>query len=145
VHLDSFQCFEKFIALTGRQNGASCIYVMLLPEGGGKGPVHPVIFPGMLKSRGFLTTPHTKAAAQTLFSVSLGGNDLFKTDTLRLHYTSYTIPGRDYNYHVPTRAPWTSRALNTTTPRSTARSRSFPRNARCRSPWCIARTCIHRG
>eukprot|EP00913_Durusdinium_trenchii_P022542 g21174.t1 len=158
VHLDSFQCFEKFIALTGRQNGASCIYVMLLPEGGGKGPVHPVIFPdarlgglrargnapstrrsgsdsdggdgsimfstflsfpartaavrstprfprfswrsqGMLKSRGFLTTPHTKAAAQTLFSVSLGGNDLFKTDTLRLHYTSYTIPGRDYNYH----------------------------------------------
>ena len=24
MHLDSFQCFEKFIAITGRQNGASC-------------------------------------------------------------------------------------------------------------------------
>ena len=24
VHLDSFRCFEKFVALTGRRNGASC-------------------------------------------------------------------------------------------------------------------------
>lgn len=42
----------------------------------------------MLASSGFITTPRTQAAAQTLFSVSLAGNDLFKTDILRVHYTS---------------------------------------------------------
>lgn len=42
----------------------------------------------MLTSSGFITTPRTQAAAQTLFSVSLAGNDLFKTDILRVHYTS---------------------------------------------------------
>ena len=47
--------------------------------------------------------PRTQKAAQTLYSVSLGGNDLFKTDVLRVHYTSYIVPGRDYSYHVPTR------------------------------------------
>jgi len=103
VHLDSCRCFEKFVALTGRRNGASCIYVMLLPSGGGKGPIHSLIFPEMLASSGFINTPRTQAAAQTLFSVSLAGNDLFKTDILRVHYTSYIVPGRDYAYHVATR------------------------------------------
>ncbi|CAL1147798.1 unnamed protein product, partial [Cladocopium goreaui] len=103
IHLDSLQCFEHFLAITGRRNGASCIYVMLLPNGGGKGPIHSLIFPEMLASSGFITTPRTQAAAQTLFSVSLAGNDLFKTDILRVHYTSYIVPGRDYAYHVPTR------------------------------------------
>lgn len=42
----------------------------------------------MLASSGFINTPRTQAAAQTLFSVSLAGNDLFKTDILRVHYTS---------------------------------------------------------
>lgn len=42
----------------------------------------------MLASTGFINTPRTQAAAQTLFSVSLAGNDLFTTDILRVHYTS---------------------------------------------------------
>ncbi|CAJ1418604.1 unnamed protein product [Effrenium voratum] len=102
VHLDSLQSFEKFLALTGRQDGASCIYVMVLAPDG-RGPIHSVSFPEMAVSRSFVHTPRTRAAAQALFSVSLGQNDHFKTDTLRVHYTSYIVPGRDYAYHVPTR------------------------------------------
>ena len=34
VQLDSLHCFENFLALEGRQNGASCVFVMLLPDAG---------------------------------------------------------------------------------------------------------------
>ncbi|CAJ1407091.1 unnamed protein product [Effrenium voratum] len=96
VHLDSLQSFEKFLALTGRQDGASCTATPKEAEA--------VKFHGeMAVSRSFVHTPRTRAAAQALFSVSLGQNDHFKTDTLRVHYTSYIVPGRDYAYHVPTR------------------------------------------
>jgi len=102
VHLDSLHCFEKFLALEGRESGVMRIYIMPLANGS-PGPVHSVIFPEMRVSTGFVHTPRTQAAAKSLYSVSLGGNDLFKTETLRLHYTSYTVPGRDYAYHVPTK------------------------------------------
>ena len=34
VQLDSARCFESFLALEGRQAGASCVFVMLLPASG---------------------------------------------------------------------------------------------------------------
>jgi len=101
VHLDSHHCFEQFMVVQGREEGICQIWILFYSDVGAA-TVHKVVFPEA-SPVGSFNTPRTLAAAKCLYAVSLGETPDFKTETIRLHYTSYTVPGRDYAYHVPTK------------------------------------------
>lgn len=76
IKVDGAQCFEKFIAVEGRRGGFSQIWLF--------DPTQPKQTRRELK---FDESAHT---------VWLGPNKEFKSDTVRIKYTSLTSPKRDY-------------------------------------------------
>lgn len=102
VKLESHHCFRRFMAVEGREGGEPRIYVHDYGEGAGP-PVHAIAFPDSAAHSGRVLTPRGAQAARAVFSVGLSSNMLFDTDVLRYSYSSFTVPGLKYEYHVPSR------------------------------------------
>jgi len=104
IKLDSHCCFLNFMVLEGREKGEPRIFVHNYGEGdASQPPVHRIEFPDAAAHSGRVLTPRGAMAARAVFSVGLTGNNMFATEMLWYTYSSFTVPGITYEYHVASR------------------------------------------
>lgn len=96
------KCFQDFMALEGRENGACRVFVRGYDSVDGI-QHHGVIFPDVASHSGRIHTPRGYSAATAAFSASLAENPIFETSVLRYHYSSFTVPETTYEYCVRSR------------------------------------------
>lgn len=102
ICLDSHLCFETFMAVSGREKGQSCIFIY---EYDSENPLHVVAFPSTVAHSGFIVTPKGRVSSTYAHSASIDcSNRIFRADTLRCSYSSFTNPGCAFEYHVKSRA-----------------------------------------
>lgn len=105
VQLNSLRCFDKFIAIEGRENGIRRIFILNYDDMAAMdGPtIQTLIFPEARPHDGTLLTPRRRTAAMSLYSVGFHTMHLFASDTLRLYRADYCCPSRIYSYHIPSK------------------------------------------
>merc|ERR1712070_251031 len=106
MQLNSLRCFEKFLAIEGREGGVRRIFILRYENIGqmtDSPAVETVTFPEARPHNGTLQTPRRRLAAMSLYSVGFHTMHLFSTDTMRLYRADYCCPSRIYSYHVPSK------------------------------------------
>lgn len=105
VKIESIRCFEKFLAIEGREEGIRRIFILHCDGIGADGgpAVQSVVFPEAQPHDGTLLTPRRRLAAISLYSTGFHTMRMFNSQILRLYRADYCCPSRIYSYHVATK------------------------------------------
>merc|ERR1719335_1135906 len=81
VQLNSLRCFERFIAIEGREEGIRRIFVLYYHTMAANStpPMETVIFPEARPHDGTLLTPRRRLAAMSLYSVGFHTMHMFNS------------------------------------------------------------------